>query len=49
MGDTFNMKGYRSAVLFDPENNCTGCALCAVVCPDVCITVFRDVREKVVG
>lgn len=46
MADTFNSKGYRPAVLVDPEDKCTGCALCAVVCPDVCITVFRDVRQK---
>lgn len=49
MADTFNSKGYRPAVLVDPEDKCTGCALCAVVCPDVCITVFRDVPQKKAG
>jgi 2-oxoglutarate ferredoxin oxidoreductase subunit delta len=48
MGDVFNSKGFRAAVLVDPENHCTGCALCAVVCPDVCITVYREAREKAV-
>jgi 2-oxoglutarate ferredoxin oxidoreductase subunit delta len=46
MADFFNSKGYRPAVLVDPDHKCTGCALCAVVCPDVCITVFRDITEK---
>ena len=48
MGDYFNKKGYRPAVLVDPDNKCTGCALCAVVCPDVCLTVFRDEPQKMV-
>ena len=43
LGDTFNAKGYRPALLVDPDHDCTGCALCAVVCPDACITVYRDI------
>jgi 2-oxoglutarate ferredoxin oxidoreductase subunit delta len=41
-----NPKGYRPAMLVDPENKCTGCALCAVVCPDACITVYRYEKAK---
>ncbi len=41
MADTFNAKGYRPAVLVDPEGSCTGCAICAVICPDAAITVYR--------
>ena len=37
-----NSRGYKPAILLDPEHLCTGCALCAVVCPDAAITVFRD-------
>jgi 2-oxoglutarate ferredoxin oxidoreductase subunit delta len=43
LADYLNKKGYRPAVLLDPENKCTGCALCAVVCPDACIRVYREV------
>jgi 2-oxoglutarate ferredoxin oxidoreductase subunit delta len=41
MGDRFNSRGYRAAVLVDPEEKCTGCTLCALICPDVVITVYR--------
>jgi 2-oxoglutarate ferredoxin oxidoreductase subunit delta len=40
--DRRNAKGYRPAQLVDPEGLCTGCAICALICPDVCITVFRE-------
>lgn len=43
LADCLNNKGYRPALLLDPEHKCTGCALCAVVCPDACITVYREV------
>lgn len=43
LAESFNAKGYRPALLVDPNHECTGCALCAVVCPDGCITVYRDV------
>lgn len=33
-------KGYHPAELTRPEE-CTGCASCAVMCPDVAITVER--------
>jgi 2-oxoglutarate ferredoxin oxidoreductase subunit delta len=46
MADYFSAKGYRPAVLVDPNGLCTGCALCATICPDVAITVYR-LKEKV--
>lgn len=46
LADGLNSKGYRPAVLLDPEHKCSGCALCAVVCPDVCITVYREVSVR---
>ncbi len=41
--DRFTPKGYRPAMLRDPEGECTGCAICAVICPEAAITVFRMV------
>jgi 2-oxoglutarate ferredoxin oxidoreductase subunit delta len=38
--DTITDKGYHPAMLTD-ESLCTGCANCAVMCPDVAITVER--------
>jgi 2-oxoglutarate ferredoxin oxidoreductase subunit delta len=43
LAEELNSKGYRPVVLIDPFHQCTGCALCATVCPDGCITVYRDV------
>lgn len=39
-----NSKGYHFAYMEVPEN-CTGCANCAVVCPDGVITVYRKKFE----
>ena len=41
ISDFFNARGYKPAMLVDPEGKCTGCALCAVICPDAVITVYR--------
>jgi 2-oxoglutarate ferredoxin oxidoreductase subunit delta len=39
--DRLTPKGYHPAMLADPEGACTGCAICAVICPDAAITVYR--------
>jgi len=39
--EQLNSHGYHPAQVVDPDGKCTGCALCAVICPDACITVFR--------
>jgi len=39
-----NAQGYHYAVLI--QDNCTGCANCALVCPDAVITVYRETRKK---
>lgn len=41
MNEIFNSKGYFTA---SPKkmNKCTGCALCAEICPEIAITVWRD-------
>jgi formate hydrogenlyase subunit 6/NADH:ubiquinone oxidoreductase subunit I len=47
LADTLNARGYRPVILLDPQHECSGCALCATVCPDGCITVYRDtILEK---
>jgi 2-oxoglutarate ferredoxin oxidoreductase subunit delta len=40
MSKKFNKKGYHPAKQIKPEE-CTGCAFCAMVCPDVAIEVFK--------
>ncbi|MGI6316696.1 MAG: 4Fe-4S binding protein [Christensenellales bacterium] len=35
-----NQKGYNPSSVVAPEN-CIGCSQCALMCPDVCITVER--------
>lgn len=37
----YNIKGYQPAEFSDPQKKCNGCALCAVVCPEVAIEVYR--------
>ena len=41
MSQELNSKGTRFAVAAHPRK-CTGCTLCAVVCPEVVITVYRE-------
>ena len=40
MGEELNIQGYKY-VKFVNEDKCVGCALCAVVCPDLAIEVFK--------
>src|SRR6266536_3547320 len=46
MSDMFNSKGYRPAQLVDPAGMCTGCAVCALICPDTAITVYRQATQE---
>jgi 2-oxoglutarate ferredoxin oxidoreductase subunit delta len=39
--DRLTPRGYHPAALIDPQGECTGCAICAVICPDVAISVYR--------
>lgn len=35
-----NKKGFHPAAICEPEK-CIGCAMCAMICPDICIKVER--------
>lgn len=39
-----NGKGYSYSYMANPDN-CIGCANCAVMCPDSCITVYKQKFE----
>lgn len=41
VGKTFNKNGYYVIEFTDAEQACTGCALCAEMCPDVAIEVWK--------
>lgn len=35
-----NSQGYHPAILLD-ESKCIGCSMCALICPDVAIEVYK--------
>lgn len=37
----YNRRGYHPVILCETETHCTGCAICALVCPDNVFTVYR--------
>jgi 2-oxoglutarate ferredoxin oxidoreductase subunit delta len=37
----YNLKGYHP-VSFNDNGKCNGCSLCAIICPEVAIEVYRD-------
>jgi len=36
----FNAKGYHPVQMIG--ESCTGCAICAIICPEAAITVYRE-------
>ena len=40
MDDVINQKGYRVATVREMDK-CIGCAMCAIMCPDTVIKVFK--------
>ncbi len=41
LSDKLNAAGYLPSI-FKGTGECTGCATCALVCPEVAIEVYRD-------
>ena len=41
-----NRQGYRVAETGENAAACTGCAACAIMCPDVAIRVFKTKKAK---
>lgn len=44
LSNNINLRGYRYIELIDGK--CTGCVNCALVCPDVVFTVYRQPKAK---
>lgn len=44
IGDKANRKGYYPVVVSEPEQ-CIGCSMCGVMCPDLAIEVYREERK----
>jgi len=42
--DRMNAKGYHPVELI--EQGCTGCGICAIVCPEAAIIVYREVKSR---
>ncbi len=40
--ETLNSKGFHPAEITD-QQACTACGFCAIMCPDVCITIEKEV------
>lgn len=40
MSEDFNRSGYHYSVAKNIEN-CNSCTLCAIICPDMCIEVYK--------
>ncbi len=42
--DIITPRGFHPAYL--AKDGCTGCGICAIVCPEAAITVFREKRAE---
>lgn len=46
--NNLNAKGYKPVEFHDPEGVCTACGLCAIVCPDIALTIFKKAKTEAV-
>jgi formate hydrogenlyase subunit 6/NADH:ubiquinone oxidoreductase subunit I len=44
MSELFNSAGQHYAEIIDVDE-CTGCALCCQMCPDIAIRIEKDIRK----
>jgi 2-oxoglutarate ferredoxin oxidoreductase subunit delta len=42
--ERLNIKGYHPVELI--EQGCTGCGICAIVCPEAALIVYREVKSR---
>jgi len=42
----WNISPQRLPPAYLTKEGCTGCAICAVVCPEAALTVFREVPSR---
>ncbi len=45
LAEDLNSKGYHPISIHNPEK-CTACALCAIVCPEGAIAVYKEIKAK---
>jgi 2-oxoglutarate ferredoxin oxidoreductase subunit delta len=43
--EDFNSKGFHTPIAVKPED-CTGCNLCGLYCPDFAVFAVRDKKSK---
>lgn len=41
MSERVNSKGYFPVEFKDPAKKCSGCTFCAVMCPDLALSVYK--------
>ena len=41
LSEKINAFGYKAIQQIDPEGKCTACKMCALICPDLAIEVFK--------
>jgi 2-oxoglutarate ferredoxin oxidoreductase subunit delta len=46
LSERINAFGYKSVEQIDPEGKCTACKMCALICPDVAIEVFKLEKDE---
>ncbi|OGF51432.1 MAG: hypothetical protein A2044_00150 [Candidatus Firestonebacteria bacterium GWA2_43_8] len=45
LSKNFNTKGYVYAEFDDKDGKCNSCALCALMCPDAAIEVYKEEKK----